>query len=111
MSERKLTFRENGWLRTNIKYAIIGIIVGLIVCLFTAIFSPNGMSIKKVMLNIFFSLFITLSITNIIAFVQCYFTPSGSSFWKFVMVFYVCNFIGMYVGIELSYLIVSLVFK
>ena len=111
MGERKIAFKERGWLRTNIKYAIIGIVVGLIMSLFTSIFSPNGISAQKVMLNIMFSLFITLSITNIIAFVQCYFTPSGSNFWKFVGLFYLCNLIGMLVGIELSYLIVSFLFN
>lgn len=112
MIEKKLSFKEDGWLYTNLKYGVIGILVGLLISVFSAIFNPNGIKTQNVLLNILFSLFITLSISNIIAFVQCYFTPSGtSSFWKFVWIYYACNLVGLLIGIELSYLIVSLIFN
>ncbi|MEJ5993820.1 histidine kinase [Pedobacter sp. Du54] len=110
MIEKRLSFKEHGWLRTNIKYAIIGIIVGLIISSMIALFSPNGIGLQSVLLNILFSFFITLSIANIIGLVQCYFTPKGHNFWKFVLVYYACNLAGMFIGMELSYLIVSLIF-
>jgi two-component system LytT family sensor kinase len=111
MVEKKLTFKEHGWLRTNIKYSIIGIVVGLVMAIFANMFNPNGIRLSNILLNVLFSLFITLSIANIIGIVQCYFTPKAGHFWKFVIVFYLCNFLGMFIGIELSYLIVSLIFN
>lgn len=111
MIKRKLAFKEGGWLGTNIKYAIIGILIGLVLSLFHILFNPKGINAVGIMLNVLFSLFITLSIANIISLVQCYFNPGGNNFWKFVLIFYVCNLIGMFVGIELSYLIVSFIFN
>jgi len=110
MNGKRLSFKEGGWLRTNLKYTAIAIIIGAIISLFNALFNANSFTAKNVMLNILFSLFITLSITNIVSFVQRCFTPSGSGFWKFIILFYTCNLIGLTIGIETSYLLVSLIF-
>ena len=111
MEQKKLSFRESGLLKTNIKYAIIGILVGLIISLFTNVFKPEGVLPINIALNVLFGLFITLSITNVIVFTQRFFTPFGSSFWKFIWLFYACNLIGLFIGTELSYLIVSQIFN
>lgn len=111
MDPTKLSFTERGWLKTNIKYAVIGILIGLIISLFTHLFRPAGVLPINIMLNVLFGLFITLSITNVIVLTQRFFTPSGSSFWKFIGLFYVYNFIGLFIGTELSYLIVSQIFN
>jgi two-component system LytT family sensor kinase len=110
MIEKRLSFKEGGWLKTNIKYAIIGICVGLLMSAFIYIFNPNGIQTKNVLFNILFSLFITLSIANVIALVQCYFTPAKIGFWNFVWIYYLCNLVGLFIGVELSYLIVSIAF-
>ncbi|RZL47654.1 MAG: hypothetical protein EOP00_11330 [Pedobacter sp.] len=110
MIEKRLSFKEGGFLKTNIKYALIGISVGLLMSTFIYIFNPNGIQTKNVLFNILFSLFITLSIANVIALVQCYFTPAKIGFWNFVWVYYLCNFVGLFIGVELTYFIVSLVF-
>lgn len=111
MIEKRLSFREGGWLKTNIKYSIIGLSVGLLMSTFIYIFNPNGIQTKNVLFNILFSLFITLSIANVIGLVQCYFTPAKIGFWNFVWVYYLCNFVGLFIGVELSYLIVSIIFN
>lgn len=111
MIEKKLTFREHGWLKTNLKYSAIGVLVGLVMSVFAGVFNPNGVQLRNVLLNILFSLFITLSIANIIGVVQRYLTPKAGHFWKFIVVFYICNLAGMFIGIELSYFIVSLIFN
>lgn len=110
MIEKRLSFKEGGWLKTNIKYAIIGISVGLLMSAFIYIFNPTGIQTKNVLFNILFSLFITLSIANVIALVQCYFTPAKIGFWNFVWIYYICNLVGLFIGVELSYFIVSLTF-
>ena len=111
MIEKRLSFKEGGLLRTNIKYGVIGIIVGVILSLFLGLLSPKGFIIKNVLLNILFSFFITLSISNVIAFVQRFFTPEKIGFWRFVLVYYLCNLAGLFIGVELSYFIVSLIFN
>ncbi|RZL12405.1 MAG: hypothetical protein EOO96_32155, partial [Pedobacter sp.] len=110
MIEKKLSFTEGGFLRTNIKYALIGLSVGLLMSAFIHIFNTNGIQTKNVLFNILFSLFITLSIANVIAIVQLYFTPAKIGFWNFVWVYYLCNFIGLFIGVELTYFIVSIIF-
>lgn len=110
MIEKRLSFKEGGLLKTNIKYAIIGISIGLLMSTFIQIFSPNGIQTRNVLFNILFSLFITLSIANVIALVQCYFTPAKIGFWNFVWVYYLCNLVGLFLGVELTYLIVSFIF-
>jgi two-component system LytT family sensor kinase len=111
MIEKKLSFKEQGWVRTNIKYAIIGLLIGSVMSIFAAIFSPKGFQLRNASFNLLFSFFITLSIANVVGLVQCYFTPKANNFWKFVIVYYLCNLMGMFIGIELSYLIVSLLFN
>ncbi len=110
MIERRLSFKENGFLKANIKYGLIGIVVGVLMSVFIGLFNPNGIETKNVLLNVLFSTFITLSIANIVALVQCYFTPAKIGFWNFVGIYYICNLIGLFIGVELSYLIVSLIF-
>lgn len=110
MIEKKLSFKEGGLLKTNIKYGAIGILIGLVVSLFLSLLSPQGFQIKNALLNILFSFFITLSIANIVALTQKYFTTCKIGFWRFVWLYYLCNLAGLFIGIELSYLIVSLIF-
>lgn len=109
--EKKVLFKKHSLLRVNIKYGIIGILVGLLIGVFIWIFNPNGSSIRNVLLNILFSFFITLSISNIVALTQIYLSASKIGFWKYVWVYYLCNLIGLFIGIELSYLIVSVIFN
>lgn len=111
MKFKNLNCKENRWLRTNLRYGSIAIVVGLVLSLFMAIFKENGIAFRNVMLNILFSLFITLSITNVVNFVRQLFVPTGSGFWKFVVMYYISNLIGLAIGVELSYLTVSLLFK
>jgi two-component system, LytTR family, sensor kinase len=110
MKIQKLSFKEGGLLRTNIKYGVMGIIVGVVLSLFFSLINPSGFQLKNALLNILFSFFITISIANIVALTQKYFNTSKISFWKFILLYYLCNLIGLFIGIELSYLIVSFLF-
>jgi sensor histidine kinase YesM len=69
------------------------------------------MPVKNVLLTIMFSVIITLSITNSVILYQRYLKPQKVNIWKFVAVYYACNLLGMFVGIELSYFILSLLFR
>ncbi|RZL42546.1 MAG: hypothetical protein EOP00_23385, partial [Pedobacter sp.] len=109
-TSNKIFSTERNWLKSNLKFALIGIIVGVLLCIFTAIISGKAILFKNVALNVLFSLFITLSIRNVIAFVHVYFAIDKTSFWKFIAIFYACNLSGTFIGIELSYFIVSFIF-
>lgn len=111
MTEKSLRFKEGGFLKTNIKYGLIGIIIGLILSVIYGNLKYGGIDIKNFLFNILFSLFITLSIANVFMLTQKYFSAVKIGFWKFVGVYYLCSLVGLFIGIELSYFIISLIFK
>lgn len=110
MKFKKINYRENRWVRNNLKYGSISLVVGVLISLFIGLFRQDGILLRNVMLNIMFSFFITLSITNVVNFSRQFFVPTGSGFWKFVISYYVSNLLGLAIGIELSYLMVSVIF-
>ena len=61
-------------------------------------------------INVIYSMMITLGIANIVAFYQCYYSPTNTSFWKFILGYYACNLVGMVIGMETANLLVSLIF-
>ncbi|MGF1922619.1 MAG: sensor histidine kinase [Bacteroidia bacterium] len=99
--------KENTLLHTNVKYGIIGVSVGGVMSLIVAVFSRNGVPIRDVLVNVLYSTSITLCIANVVAQYQCRFSPANISFWKFILGYYVCNLIGMVIGMELANLIHS----
>lgn len=111
MFGKRSFIRKKNLFSTNLRYGIIGILCGLVLSIFIWIFNPNAIQWKNVLLNVLFSIFITLSIANIIHLVNCYLKPSAKNFWKFVMVYYCCNLVGLFIGVEISYFIVSLIFN
>ncbi len=111
MIEKSISFKEEGFLKTNIKYGIIGIVIGLTLSVIYGNLRAEGIETKKMLFNILFSFFITLSIANVVALTQRYFSPSKVGFWKFVAIYYLCSLAGLFIGIELSYLIISLIFN
>jgi two-component system LytT family sensor kinase len=111
MLQKKVSIGKNSLLSTNIRYGLIGIICGVVMSTFIWLFNPGGIQLRNALLNILFSFFITLSIANIIRLVHCYFHPSTKNFWKFVLLYYCCNLAGLFIGIEVSYLIVSFIFN
>jgi two-component system LytT family sensor kinase len=111
MNQKRFAFKEGGWLKTNLKYGSLGVVIGLVISLLTAIFNPEAFTVKRTLFSVLFSFFITLSISNVIALTQRFFTPTGSGFWKFIMGYYVCSLIGLFIGIELTYVVISLLFQ
>jgi len=76
-----------------------------------SVFNNQLLSARRMLLTIMFSLLITLSITNSIFFYERFLKPQKLSIWKFILVYYACNLLGMFIGVEISYLLVSLIFK
>jgi two-component system, LytTR family, sensor kinase len=104
------SYYSGSFLKLNRNNALIGILVGLCICIIQSIFRERLLSAHQIMMTIMFSVVITLSITNSIYLVQRFFKPQKTNLWKFVVIYYACNLVGMFIGIELSYLLVSLIF-
>lgn len=98
---------ENKLVKHNLKYTAVGIAVGVCISLMIAVVSSNGISIRQIFFNILFSLFISLGISNIFSFFQKYSYKFTRHFWQFILLYYACNLLGMIIGIEICYLIIS----
>lgn len=111
MTKKIIAIKERGFLRVNIKYGLIGIAVGALMCLFVALFNSKQVSLSDVIVNIMYSMFITMGIANVVAFYQCYYSATNTSFWRFIIGYYVCNMVGMVIGMEFGNLVVALCFN
>lgn len=108
MTKRIIAIKEKGFLHVNIKYGTIGIAVGTVMSLFVAIFNRDSITMGDAAINVLYSTMITLGIANVVAFYQCYYSPTNTSFWRFILGYYVCNLVGMIIGMETANLIISL---
>jgi len=109
--EGKYKYFNESYFRVSLNNAFIGIGVGTMISVLQSVFSERFISAKNTLLNILFSLLITLSITNSVFLYERFLRPQKTSLWQFVLVYYGCNVVGMFVGVELSYLTVSLIFQ
>jgi two-component system LytT family sensor kinase len=97
-------------IKQNIKYTGLGILIGICLSLITTVVSNNDITFKRLFLNILFSLSITLSISNIFSLFQAYSDKFTRSFWQFILLYYMCNLLGMVVGVEICYVIISFIY-
>ncbi len=107
----ELSYHNGSIARINLVNSLIGVIIGICICAVQSASSNRFMPVKNLLLNIMFSVIITLSITNSVILYQRYLKPRKVNLWQFITIYYACNLLGMLIGIELSYLIVSLLFK
>ena len=99
---------ENKLVKHNIKYTAIGISVGISISLLIAMVNKNGISVRQTFFNILFSVFISLAISNIFSTFQKYSQRFTRRFWQLILLYYTCNLLGMLIGIEICYLIISI---
>ena len=110
MTTRYKYFNES-YFKICRKNALVGVFIGIALSLLQSVFNNRFVGAKTSLLNILFSLLITLSITNSVFVYERFLRPQKISLWQFVLVYYGCNLLGMFVGVELSYLLVSLIFQ
>jgi two-component system LytT family sensor kinase len=110
MTGKKLHYIHTSYLRTNLQYGGLGVVIGLIVSAIRSAFANYLIPGRDILLNIMFSVLITLSITNSIYILEKFYKPEKVSLWKFIIIYYGCNIIGMLVGIEIAYMIISLIY-
>jgi len=109
--DNELAFKEDNILMANIKYGGLGLAVGIILTVFHGVYDAHGFSWQNAFINILFSCTITLSITNSVFVYECYLRPKTISFWKFVTGFYCCCLVGLFIGTEVSHLVIWWVFN
>ncbi len=108
MAKKKIfAIKKDSLLYINIKYGVMGILVGAVMSLFVAAFNRDGVSVRDLLINVLYSTSITLCIANVVTQYQCRFNLNNISFWKLILGYYLCNLIGMVIGMELANLIHS----
>jgi len=100
------------WTRgiTILGYSLVGQIVGLIICLFESAINNKLIPLQGFIASLIFSTIISLSITNSIYLVTCFWSSKKNPSWLFISIFYSCSIVGTLIGVELSYLVMSIIF-
>jgi two-component system LytT family sensor kinase len=96
--------------KINFIYGLIGLAIGFLISAFESAVNNRLNSIRDVISNLIFSTLITLCITNSIYLFTCFWRSKKTPEWHFIFVFYGCSVLGMLIGIELSYLVLALIF-
>ena len=96
--------------KTNLVYGLIGEIVGLIICLFESAINDKLIPLQGFIGSLIFSAIISLCITNSIYLVTCFWSSKKNPSWRFILIFYGCSIVGTLIGVELSYLLMSIIF-
>lgn len=110
METPEYKYLNSTFLKINLQYGLVGLLVGLIICVLGSALTNHIMPKSDIFANLVFSTFITLSITNSVYLTFCILRTGKNAVWQFILVYYGCNVLGMVVGIELSYLMIALVF-
>ncbi|MET0243683.1 MAG: histidine kinase [Flavitalea sp.] len=98
---------DGNLLYANLRAVVLGAIIGCALSLIFTVFSRSGFTHMQFIYNVVFSIFITLSITNVVAIFQRLPITSNKGFWFFITGYYLSNFAGMVIGTELSYMVVE----
>lgn len=96
--------------KTNLVYGLVGQAVGLIICLFVSAINNKLIPLQGFIASLIFSAIISLSITNSIYLVTCFWSSKKNPSWLFILIFYGCSIVGTLIGVELSYLIMSIIY-
>ncbi|MES2275262.1 MAG: histidine kinase [Bacteroidota bacterium] len=111
MKESIFKDKSRLYLKSNLRYVLIGTLTGLIICAFISVSSGRWMTLQAILINIMFSVVITLSITNSLFLFHRMLQKDKVKPWQLILVYYGCNMLGMLIGIEISFGFVSLFFN
>lgn len=106
--EKKIS---NKWLRYNIQYLLLGLVIGSFLnVLFWVISSHGHIDCRNVLMTYVVSTLITLSITNIYIFSAYFIKHKFSSPLINILLSYLVMVFGVVAGTELSFIFVSLIY-
>lgn len=111
MSETVFRRKDHSFLMGNLRYALIGLIVGLVIVVFKSAIIGHLLDFQSSLVNCMFAVVITLSIANSLFIFEMLLLKEKVPGWQLILVYYSCNALGMLIGIEISYGLVSLMFS
>ena len=96
--------------KANWQYALIGIVAGLALSMLHIVFTGKIPPLKNLLFYVSFSFFISVSIANSLYLFEHYIKPRNIKNWQLIAIYYLCNLVGMLIGTELSYMVLSFSF-
>lgn len=100
----------NVWVRTNVQYTIVGLLIGVFVNVIFRVIGHYSMPLEDVLMTFIIGLIITLSITNISLLSDQIIKKRFSSPFANTIIYYLLVFAGVIVGTELSIVCISLLY-
>jgi len=104
------TLITSSLIKANWQYALIGLSTGLALSMLHTVFTGQLVSARKLFFYLAFSIFITVSIANCLFVFEHYIKPKKIGKWQLIIIYYLCNFVGMFIGTEIAYFVLSSVF-
>jgi sensor histidine kinase YesM len=93
--------------KANGQYLLIGLVVGLVLSMLQTVFTGKWIAPKNMLFYLAFSITITICIANSLYVFDRYIRSQRISRWQLIVGYYVCNLVGMFVGTELAYWVLS----
>ena len=108
MRHNTVSFKDEDIVKVNIRSIVFGTAIGILISVFVSIANSKIVSLKEFCLHTLFSLFISAGITNSVYLYERFLRPCRYNFWQFLAGYYTCNLVGMILGTEMSFIIISL---
>lgn len=109
-SKDRLKYISQSWIKTNLIYLGIGILVGLLFFLLISAFTAEWIGWRGLVFQVLFSSIISLCVTNSIYLTQRLLHFDIDKLWLFILCYYAASLLGMLLAIELIYLVQSWLF-
>jgi two-component system LytT family sensor kinase len=93
------------WLRSNLIYLGLGILIGIVLSLLISAFNGEWIGTRGVIFQMLYSTIISLCITNCIYVSQKVLFFVKKRFWAYITIYYTSSILGMLIAIELIYLV------
>jgi sensor histidine kinase YesM len=108
MRQRAAYIKQN-LLTTNLWAAVGGLGIGAVIVAFISVATGKLPGYNMVVSQVVFSVCITMAISNSVFFAQRIFTINKGSVWVFLAMYYGSSLLGVVIGVELAYFILSLI--
>lgn len=102
---------QRKWAYSNMYGLLLGLIIGHCIILFNTLFTGKPIELKKSAIVLIFSVIVCLSISNTVSFLARYLMRRFVNSQVLVAAFYLTCIIGMVIGTELSFLLLSILFQ
>lgn len=101
---------QRKWAYSNLFGLLLGLIIGHCIILFNTLFTGRPIELKRSGIVLIFSVMICISIANTVTFLARYLMQRFVDSRILVLAFYLTCIIGMIIGTELSFLVLTLLF-